>query len=145
MPPFTSQYGGANFDLGSSSTSNFTNPNSTSGSNASPNISLSGNGPSYSEQYGQNNFTLSEERDKKKTGAGGGAVVDGINAGAAGLESVTGFFNAIMGNGNAPSNTYNPPPPVEKKTSPLLIGGIAAAVVVLIIVLILTKNGQPKE
>jgi hypothetical protein len=146
MPPFTSQYGGANFNLGNSSTSNFTNPNSTGGSNASPNINLSGNGSSYSEQYGQSNFTLSEARDKENKGTKSADAADIIGVGAGGLDSIANFIATVTGKGGSnTNNNYTAPPPSEKKTSPLLIGGIASGVVVLIIVLILTRNGQAKQ
>lgn len=107
------------------------------------NINLSGNRPSYSQQFGGTNGTLSEERDQ---GKGGADVAGIIGASAGGLDSITNFITSVTGKGSAaaPGN-YTPPPPVEKKTSPLLIGGIAAGVGLLIIVIILAKNGQSKQ
>lgn len=136
-PPCTSlseQYGVTEFNLGGLSGSNAT----------SPDTNLSGKGSSFLEQFGQNNFNLSEDRKNKKEG---GDVAGGINAGAAALDSVTGFFNAVMGNGGNNTNNstnYNTEPPPAPKVNPLLIGGIVGTVFIIIIVLILTKNGQSK-
>ena len=106
------------------------------------NINLSGQKPSYSQQFGGSNGTLSEKRKQEKKGAN---AADIITASAGGLDSVTGFISSIMGNGTPTANNYTPPPPPEKKVNPLLIGGIVAGVFLLIIVLILTKNGQAKQ
>lgn len=109
------------------------------------NSSSSSLGGSGMGSVGDSKHTYSEERDKKK-GVNGEDVANGINAGADALDSITGFYNAIMGNkNNANSNqNYNPPPPAGNKNSPLLIGGIVGVSFLIIVILILTKNGQSK-
>lgn len=68
-----------------------------------------------------------------------------INAGANGLDSITGFIGSLMGNSNSPSTTYVPTPATAPKTSPWLIGGVIGGVVLLIALLIFLKNGKPTE
>lgn len=113
------------------------------GSSNGLNINLSSNRPSYSQQFGGSNGTLSEQRQESKTGTDVAGI---IGASAGGLDSITNFITAVTGKGGSSATpAYVPPPPPEKKTNPWLIGGIAAGVVVLIIVIILTKNGTSKQ
>lgn len=116
------------------------------GSMGGSSLSSNSGGSGSMGSLGDSKHTYSEERDKRK-GVDGGGVADGINAGAGALDSITGFYNAIMGNkNNANSNqNYNSPPPAGNKTNPLLIGGIAGVSFLIIVILILTKNGQSKQ
>ncbi len=68
-----------------------------------------------------------------------------INAGANGLDSITGFIGSLTGKAPATSTTYVQAPDTKPKTSPWLIGGVIGGVVLLIALLILLKNGKPEQ
>jgi uncharacterized membrane protein YeaQ/YmgE (transglycosylase-associated protein family) len=88
----------------------------------------------------QNNTNTKDPKDKNPQQAAGI-----INAGANGLDSITGFIGSFMGNTNTPNTTYVETPAPKSKTSPWLIGGVIGGVVLLIALLIFLKNGKPTE
>jgi hypothetical protein len=68
-----------------------------------------------------------------------------INAGANGLDSITGLIGSFLGGSSAPNTNYVQTPNPAPKTSPWLIGGVIGGVVLLIALLIFLKNGKPTE
>jgi len=90
----------------------------------------------------QNNTNTNTKDPKEKNPQQAAGI---INAGANGLDSITGFIGSFMGNTNTPNTTYVQTPPPTAKTSPWLIGGAIGGVVLLIALLIFLKNGKPTE
>jgi len=94
------------------------------------------------QQNNSNSNTNTQNKDKDKNPQDAAGI---INAGANGLDSITGFIGSLMGKPNAPSTTYVSTPDPKPKTSPWLIGGVIGGVVLLIALLIFLKNGKPTE
>lgn len=92
---------------------------------------------------GEQNNTNTNTKDPKEKNPQQAAGI--INAGANGLDSITGFIGSFMGNTNTPNTTYVETPAPKAKTSPWLIGGVIGGVVLLIALLIFLKNGKPTE
>lgn len=106
------------------------------------------NKPSFSSQYGNNDFsirnedgTLSEERGDPKSKKPKTDAAEVINASANGLDAITNFMAPFLGGSTPAQQNYSPPPPPKKKVNPLLVGGVIGGVA-LIILLIVLNNGK---
>ncbi|BDS12387.1 hypothetical protein [Aureispira anguillae] len=113
---------------------------------------LEGEGTVSEDRNKSNTNTTTTTNTTTNTNNGGSSdknpqnVGNIINAGANGLDSITGFINSLTGKSTTPSTTYitNPNPP-KPKVSPWLIGGAIGGVVLLITLLIVLKNGQSNQ
>lgn len=113
-----------------------------------PKITLTNNNGSFSSQFGSTpNGSLKEQRDKL-TPSNKSTAADVISATAGGLDSVTGFINALTGN-NPPQVSKEPIVVQNQQNQPLPFhwkqaAGVVALVALLFVLMYFTRPQKRK-